>query len=88
MEGFAPSFIHSVTTHAKSSGTIRKQGSEEGQSSGPGDRRLDFGSNAITAHEILHQSPALPGPLFPHLQKERLSGYLYYLRHQHYLGAC
>lgn len=55
------------------------------KSTEPGDRRLDFGSNAVTADETLHRSPALPGPLFPHLQKERLQGYLYYLQHQHYL---
>ena len=64
MEAFAPSFIHSVTTHAKSSGTIRRQGSGEEQSSGPGDRRLDFGSNAVLP--MSYRTSHLPflGPCF------------------------
>lgn len=66
----------------------RRQGSGEGQSIHAGDRRLDFGSNAVTADVILLRSPALPGPLFPHPQKYRLQCDLYYLQHQHYLGAC
>ena len=64
MEAFAPSFIHSVTTHAKSSGTIRRQGSGEEQSSGPGDRRLDFGSNAVLPMSYCTSHLPFLGPCF------------------------
>lgn len=43
----------------------------KGQSINPGDVRLDFGSNTVTADVMLHRSSALPGSLFPHLQEER-----------------